>query len=267
MGVVLVSVPGAELSTLILIGLPITLIALLFTSCQVLRHPDINNTQGYPIHLRNLWMPLLLAASIIVGYSLWPNMSVISLVSLTSICFVVIYLAINHRKQGLSSLLLHIEQELPKLGGEITLFLSAAVMATGVEALLKEFDLFLAPQHFSASEASITMMTVVGCAIIGIHPVSSITLAGAILMPNVNDPNLLGITLLISWSIGVGVSPFSGVQLCIQSRYSIPALCLVKANSLYTLVMSFAGFCMIFGYEWIMSLQGKLRNLRLSPVF
>lgn len=251
MGVILISAPGAQLGTLMLFGLPTALIGLLLSSWQISRHPDILDTQGYPMHFKALWMPLMLAILVIIAHWRWPALPVMTLVTLIAILFVIIYLPF---KQGMNSFRLlkhHVHEGLPKLSSEVTLFLAAAVMAAGVAALLESFQIRLAPEHFTAPEACLTLLALVGLALIGMHPVTTAVLAGSILMPSVSDPNLLGITLLLSWSIGVGVSPFSGVQLSLQSRYGLPALTLMKFNRYYSPTMLAVGFAVIWFYASI----------------
>ena len=251
MGVILISAPGAQLGTLMLFGLPTALIGLLLSSWQISRHPDILDTQGYPMHFKALWMPLMLAILVIIAHWRWPALPVMTLVTLIAILFVIIYLPF---KQGMNSFRLlkhHVHEGLPKLSSEVTLFLAAAVMAAGVAALLESLQIRLAPEHFTAPEACLTLLALVGLALTGMHPVTTAVLAGSILMPSVSDPNLLGITLLLSWSIGVGVSPFSGVQLSLQSRYGLPALTLMKFNRYYSPTMLAVGFAVIWFYASI----------------
>ncbi|SEQ26864.1 hypothetical protein SAMN03080615_00980 [Amphritea atlantica] len=251
MGVVLISAPGAQLSTLIIYGLPTALTALLFSAWQIARHPDAVETQGYPMHFAALWMPLLLAILVLIAHLYLPQLSVITLVTLISILFTLIYLLLRQPKDCARLLTTHIQEGLPKMGSEVTLFLAAAVLASGVAALLESLQIRLAPEHFSAPEASLTLIALVGLALIGMHPVTSAVLAGSILMPAVSDPNLLGITLLLSWSIGVGLSPFSGVQLSLQSRYGISAIALMKLNRIYGPVMLATGFAVLWTYSAI----------------
>ena len=249
MGVILISAPGAQLSTLILFGLPTAFIALLLSAWQIAQHPEAEHTAGYPMHFRALWMPLLLAVLVMIAHRLWPSLPVMTLVTLISMLFVLSYLSINQRATSVQQLKTHINEGLPKLGSEVTLFLAAAVMAAGVAAFLTSMQINLAPQHFTAPEACLTLLALVGLALIGMHPVTSSVLAGSILMPSVSDPNLLGITLLLSWSIGVGVSPFSGVQLSLQSRYGISAMTLMKLNRYYSPSMLAVGFAVILLYS------------------
>src|SRR5690554_815625 len=237
MGLTLVSAPGAELKTLVLYGLPVAAVALLFSLWEVARSPGVEQSQGYPMHLKALWMPLLLAVLVIISHEIWPAISVLTLVTLISILFAGSWLLLRQGTQGARRLVNHVHEGLPGLAAEVMLFLAAAVLAAGVASMLGAFDLALAPDNYGALEACITLLVLILLAFAGMHPVTSVVLVGSILAPSVSDPNLLGLTMLMGWSLGVGLSPLSGVQLSLRARYSIPATRLWQLNRLYAPVM------------------------------
>lgn len=252
MGVVLISAPGAQLGTLVLFGLPVACIALLISAWQIGRHPQASTTPGYPLHLGALWMPVLLALLVMLAHHFWPRVSVLTLVTLIALLFTLLWVPLREGVDGMRQLQQHVQTGLPRLASEISLFVAAAVLAAGVAALLTALDIRLAPAHFGSVEACVTVLVLVGASLIGMHPVTSVVLAGSILLPAVDDPNLLGITLLLSWSLGIGLSPFSGVQICLQSRYGISARRLMRLNAYYTPVMLLVAFATIAVYSLTM---------------
>jgi hypothetical protein len=44
----------------------------------------------------------------------------------------------------------------------------------------------------------------------------------------VEDPNLLALVFLMTWAFGTGMSPFSGIQLSLISRYQIDAMAMLR---------------------------------------
>lgn len=233
MGVVMISAPGVQLGTLIQYGVPTALVALAFSARQISRMPQSNETKGYPMHMGALRIPLLLAVLVIIAHYIWPSLSVLTLVTLISLLVTICAVPMIYGRDGVALLGKHVSEGLPKLGGEVVLFLAAAVLAAGVAAATASLDIQLAPEHFGAMEACLTLLLLVALAMIGMHPVTSAVLAGSLLMPSVSDPNLLGITLLFSWSLGIGLSPFSGTQISLQSRYGLSPPALAKMNSVY----------------------------------
>lgn len=245
MGLTLVSAPGADLKTLVLFGLPVAVVALLFSLWEISRSPGVDDARGYPMHLSALWMPMLLAVLVIISHDCWPHISVLTLVTLISILFSCGWLILRQRKQGLRRVVNHVHEGLPALAGEVMLFLAAAVLASGVAATMDSLDLALAPEHYGAVEACLTLLVLILLAFAGMHPVTSVVLVGSVLAPAISDPNLLGLTMLMGWSLGVGLSPLSGVQLSLRARYSIPAAQLMRLNRWYAPFMLLVCWAML----------------------
>ncbi len=237
MGLALISAPGSQLGTLVSFGIPICLVALGLSCWQIIRREDADSVSGYPVTLYSLWMPALLAAIVITAHEHYPHISVLSLVTLTSVCFIALWLLFTKGYHAIVAARNHIEVGIANSSGEVVLFAAAAMLASGVAASLNAMNIQLAPEHFGGLEASVTIAVLVALAMTGMHPVTSVVLAGSVLAPSMADPNLLGLTLLMGWSLGITVSPFSGVQLSIQSRYDISAKELFFANWRYIATM------------------------------
>lgn len=256
MGLTLVSVPGTELGTLVIYGQIVTFIALIFTTWEILRKSDIREMEGYPLAVSSLWLPSLLAIIVLIAHYQLPQISVLTIVTVTSLLFSILWLLFTQGRQGLSATRQHIESGIAESKSEVVLFACAALLAAGLAALIVSLDLDVAPNHFGPFEASMTVLVLIILAMIGMHPVTSIVLAGSILAPTVSDPNLLGLALLMGCSMGIGLSPFSGVQLTIQNRYDISPMALLKMNRLYAVVMFPVCSLMLWFYSFHTHLAG-----------
>ncbi len=253
MGLTLVSAPGAHLTTLVLFGIPASLIALALSGWQIVRRVDADKVYGYPITLQSLWMPCLLATIVMFAHHYCPAISVLSLVSLISLLFIFAWMPVKQGRMGVRKIRIHIESGIAASRGEVVLFSAAALLASGVAALLASLNIQLAPEHFGPLQASMTVVVLVALAMTGMHPVTSVVLAGSVLAPTVSDPDLLGLTLLMGWSLGITLSPFSGIQLSIQSRYDISAKTLLALNWRYIVTMLVVCSATI----WVYSLQAQ----------
>ncbi len=259
MGLTLLSAPGSQLVVLVACSLPVAMAGLLFTAWEIHRKPELDQVQGFPLSWSSLGMPVGLALLVVICHWIWPAVSVLTLVTLLAVSVTVLWrftLGKKRDKQGIpvcqpNALVNHVKTGLPGLCSEVSLFLGAAVLASGVAATLAVLDLSLAPQHYGALEACITLMVLVGVAMLGMHPVTTVALAGSILAPSVSDPNLLGLTMLMCWGIGSGFSPMSGIQLTMQARFGMRAREILWANRFYGPFMFAVCFAVLFAYQWI----------------
>ncbi|MBS1223890.1 MAG: hypothetical protein H6R24_568 [Proteobacteria bacterium] len=88
----------------------------------------------------------------------------------------------------------------------------------------------------------------VGVAAFGVHPIITIAVCGVWLAPLHPDPNLLAITLLMGWGIGIPVNPLSGLHLVIQGRYGIDGYAFPRWNRVYTLKCLGTGIGLLYLY-------------------
>jgi hypothetical protein len=123
------------------------------------------------------------------------------------------------------------------MAGELALFLAAAVLAAGIEASVRAIGWELQLERFGAGEAWLMLLGMVALSIGGVHPVISIATAQGVLAPLAIDPNLLGITFLMAWAVGVSISPFSGMHLGMQGRFGIDPRGFLRWNGAFTIVM------------------------------
>lgn len=223
MGVALTNAPGADLPVLVSFGLPVAALALAFSALELIRRGEAQGFEGYPIHLQALWLPAILAAAVLLIHGLRPSVPILTLVSALSLSVTLVVLGIREGTPGLARLTGFVRHGLPRMSGELVLFLAAGVLASGIAAATQAAGLTMDAGHFGILEAFGLLVAIVALSIIGIHPVISIATAGGLLLPLAPDPNLLALVFLTGWSLGVVLSPLSGLHLAIQGRYGIDA--------------------------------------------
>ncbi|WP_078486515.1 hypothetical protein [Solemya velesiana gill symbiont] len=237
MGVALTNAPGAQFTTLSPVGLPIALIALVVTGLTLSRREQGVHFRGYPMQFSALWIPALLSMGVMGCHLVWRELPILTLISILSITLTIVLLLMRNRSEGMERLGQHIANGLPRMRGELTLFLSAGILAAGITAAMDAMALDLAIDHFGAQEATLLLLFMVGISILGVHPVISIATAGSILMPLVADPNLLALTFLMTWALGITTSPFSGMHLAMQGRFGINAYRFPRWNGGFAIFM------------------------------
>lgn len=219
MGVAITYAPGADYRILMLWGLPLSQLLLAFMLCLVARRKpnDVSGFYGYPFRTNALTGPLILVAAVLIGHSLLPGVSIITLITLLAPSY---SLLVNLRNRPLNILSQFICKDMPGMGPEIVLFVSAGILGAGLSTLVTVSAISLnggLNQTFLVS-AGIALILAASC--VGIHPVIGIAVVSGIL-PKANiDPNLLAMGFLISWGLGVLINPISGIHLFLTGRYA-----------------------------------------------
>ncbi|CAG4884027.1 conserved membrane protein of unknown function [Georgfuchsia toluolica] len=186
---------------------------------------------GYPMHLDALRTPAMLAILVALGHWLFPHWSALSVISLASLGYVTVISVVGHGPQvAWQSIYQHAQQRLPRMSGELVLFLSAGVFASGLRSLMETGAVWLPFSEFGAIEAAIVLLVMILLSVIGIHTVITIAMAAAWLAPLHPAPDLLALVFVQAWAIGLTVGPMSGINLAIQGRYGIPATILARGN-------------------------------------
>ena len=279
MAVALSVAPHAKLSQLWLVSIPLAGLALALTYWQLARQSVAHQSStqhslahqastdalnheypkapvadfvGYPLHVSALLLPSLLAIAVLLLHKLWPVLSILAVITLLVPLFSLTVLVATKRspRAGLGLL---VNGRLPQMGNELALFLAAGVLAYGLESLLLSAEIRLPLQHFGALAASATYITTVLLALLGIHPIVCIALAGSVLAPVNPDHTLLALVFLSSWAVGTSTGPLSGINLAFQGRYGIDSFSIMRWNLSYLALMS---VCVVMAIWLLAALLG-----------
>jgi hypothetical protein len=237
MGIALSNSPGAQLLVLSSVGLPIAALGLSVSAWQLSWRPAARDFVGYPMHFEALWIPGLLASLVLLMHQLSPGTPVLTLISSLSVLLTLGALLVRDAPRALSGFFAHVQEGLPRMSGELLLFLAAGVLAAGIGSVVQSTGWTLDLISFGATEASLLLLLMVGLSVVGVHPVISIATAHGLLAPLAPDPNLIGITFLMAWAQGVSISPLSGMHLGMQGRFGIDPRGFLRWNGSYTLFM------------------------------
>ncbi len=237
MAAALTYAPGARLSVVVLAGLPMAALALWLTTRDInpenpkLGAPFI----GYPMRFSALWIPGLLVLIVLTIHALVPNWSILAIIAFSAPLLTILILIAQRGFEAWPPLKEHIARGLASTVNELALFLAAGVLAAGLISLTGSLGDWLPFERFGAPQASLLLVVMVGAAALGVHPVIAIASFGVWLAPLHPEPNLLAITLLMSWAIGVPANPLSGLHLMMQGRYGIDGYAFLRWNAGYVL--------------------------------
>ncbi len=236
MGVALTYAPQARLSELMLSGACLAVAALVVIFFAVRRLSAEERFEGYPLRLNSLWLPSLLAIAVLITHYLYPQLSILFIITLSAPLICV--LTLLFRGGVVTPLCEHVRGRLANMTNEVVLFLSAGVFSFGLQSLLAGQGSLLPFSEFNAWTAILSYAFIMVLAVSGLHPVIGISIIGPLLMPLQPDQSMLGIIFLSSWALGSAAGPLSGMNISIQGKYGIDGMQIMRWNLPYMLGMS-----------------------------
>lgn len=240
MAVALTAAPGASITRLMGIGIPLTVIALLLTwfTLSSRRFGYARDFVGYPVRFEALWVPAVLALAVLTVHELKPAWSVLAVIAALAPLITIITLLVREGERAAASLRRLVAVRLPEMGGEMSLFLAAGVLSAGMAGMIAALDLGVPFAHYGGVEASIVLVVITLLAWIGFHPVIMVSVVGPWLAPLDPDSDLLAMTFLMTWGIGLTGCPMSNTMLAMQGRYQAPFRELLRHNRAFSLKMT-----------------------------
>ncbi|WP_157237579.1 hypothetical protein [Beggiatoa alba] len=252
MAVVYLYIPHINFLLLMLMGFPLALCGLWLTGRALNGEAESESFTGYPMHFAALWIPSLLALCVVITHFLLPQVPVLTLITLLPLLLVFLVLSLRHGgRSAFQQFYTHITHGLPTMSGELLLFLAAGVMAAGISGVLQVLAIQLPLSQFGFIEASFLLIVILSIAFIGVHPLISITTLSPLFLPIPHDPNLLGMTFLIGWGLGVSGTPFSAMHLMMQGRFHLNTYTMTRWNIGFTLKMIGLSLFVLYSYDWI----------------
>lgn len=219
MGVALTYSPGAAYLPLTLWGLPFSQLLLAGMIWWTIRTRPIEVAafSGYAFKPATLIAPVGLAISVLICHQLFPGLSILTIITLLAPCYP---LLASREKSAATLLKDYVLADLPRMGPEIVLFVSAGILGSGLSALVSGWDFSMAGLFNPLLMIFATLAAILAAASVGVHPVVGITVVSGVLSTAQLPPDLLAMCFLFGWGIGVVINPISGVHILLSGRYA-----------------------------------------------
>ncbi len=172
MGTCLLYAPGARWSDLLVFSLPLCIAGFLITWSEhrFRANGGLTGFEGYPVNFRALWVPSLMMVCVLIAHQALPNISVLVLVSALAVLVPAVVLSIQRSVVSAFNTIQEFStNRLPDTYGELLLFFSTGVMATGLSALMLQNPLALGISEFTPLVAIGLMAVLLLLAVIGIR--------------------------------------------------------------------------------------------------
>ena len=244
--------PGANLLAVMSLGAFLALagIALGYADERRRDAGGLSRFEGYPLRFGNLAFPALLAVALVAWHSLDPAFPVlVSIAWLAPALVLAVLVATRGPLSGVREMTAHGRLELPRMAGELTLFIAAGVLAVGLSSAFAAHGGRWLPAHFDAGTASGLVFGVYALSFVGLHPLVPLTIAASLLEPLRPDPTLLVMSFVMGWGIGCAGNPLSGQVLILQARYAVPGWRFSRWNAPFCLTLAAAGAGLLHAYE------------------
>lgn len=249
---VLEQVPGVELSRVYPFSIAIAVTGLLLSIIEARFRVTtaLQSYAGYPLKRETLAMPFVLIGMILLLSWQQPELPTVFLVSLLSIAVPVGLLMLRTGiVQSANKVSQHVSEKLSESRAEITLFMSAGVLAAGVKACIGAGLISLPFTQTNAGVASLVLMMIVGLAYLGIHQLALVAIFAGLLADITTTPNLMAISYILGTALAMSGSTFSGLNFIMKSRFIATDSEIIRNQLPYNLVMIAVGCGVIFLME------------------
>ena len=241
---VLEQVPGVDLTqvypfaiTLAVIGLSLSII-----EARVRAATALQGFSGYPLKTETLALPVVLITLILLLSWQMPQLPMVFLVSLLSIIVPIALMAVMSNVRSASrKISLHVSEKLSESRAEISLFMSAGVLAAGVKACIAVGLISLPFTQTDAGVASLVLVMIVGLAYLGIHQLALVAIFAGLLADITVTPNLMAIAYVLGTSLAMSGSTFSGLNFIMKSRFNATDGEIIRNQLPYNLTMLVVG--------------------------
>lgn len=251
---VLEQVPQARLQTLYPFTISLAVLGLLviFLETQFRTPTQLQRYTGYPLRFATLKLPLSLIAMILLGSQLWPSLATVYLVSLLAVVVPILLIALQSGSRAATTRVAeHIRSKLPESRPEISLFLSAGLLAAGVKACISAGLITLPFSETNALIATMVMFLIVLLAHLGIHQLALVAIFAGLLADVTTTPTLMAIAYILATALSMSGSTFSGISFIMKARFNCEDQEILSNNLPYTLMMLTLGTLILFLAEWL----------------
>jgi hypothetical protein len=234
-GVALTYAPGSQWQNAVIPGL-MMVIPMMMINYHDTRKAGFQAFEGYPLRRDSLLMPMVLAIGVLIAHTIYPQISILTIISLLAPIGALIFMQGRPRREQLLS---YINLKQANVSSQFALFLAAGVFSTGISTLISCYPelMQLHVTSFSPLLFISTSAAMIGLALVGIHPVVTVAIASPFLIPLGANPNQLAFLFLAVWGIATASSPLSGVGLAMISRYQATPKQIFKLQWNYMILM------------------------------
>lgn len=254
LALVLEQVSGTHLAAIYPFSIALAIFGLMATLVEArLRSPEkLARYTGYPLKRSTLMLPASLICLIILLSQLLPALPTVFLVSLLAVVVPVALYGwqhgITHTRRTVTG---HITEKLAESRAEISLFLSAGVLAAGVKSCITAGLVTLPFTETNAAVASLVLIMIVTLSYLGIHQLALVAIFAGLLADITTTPNQMAIAYILGTGLAMSGSTFSGLNFIMKARFNCTDREILSNQIPFNLLMIVAGCAAIYTMEYL----------------
>lgn len=222
------------------------------------RTPEELQEHGYSLQPRMLFLPLALIVIVLGGHFLIPDTPVPRLVTLASLAVPLVFglarLGVRTTANRFARVVTH---GLTSSANESSLFIAAGIFTVGGSMLFAHLPFNLSSVTPTVLSAWLLSVAIVLLAMVGVHPIVSISIASAMMLLVPGGETLYAAAIAWGWCIAAPIGPLAGTVIYISQRYRLRDRSLIAANFPFAIIAIVLAFPAI----WIVQLGAAALGL------
>lgn len=242
------------------VGIVFAIVLLLFISFwnASRRSPEELEEHGYSLQPRMLFLPIALIVIVLGGHFLLPDTPVPRLVTLASLAvplvFGLVRLGVRTTAGRFARVVTH---GLTSSANESSLFIAAGIFTVGGSMLFAHLPFNLSSITPTVLSAWLLAVAIVLLAMVGVHPIVSISIASAMMLLVPGGETLYAAAIAWGWCIAAPIGPLAGTIIYISQRYQLRDRSLIAANVPFAIIAIVLAFPAI----WLVQVVGSALGL------
>jgi len=225
--------PAISILPVSITGFTFSIVFLLLASLWNVRQrsPEELREQGYSLDPRALLLPVALIAAVITGSILLADAPIPRLVLLAALVVPFIFGVVRSGPRETVRRFTKVATSgLTASANEASLFIAAGIFSVGGAMLTVYLPFQLSNITPSVFTAWLLVVVMVLLAVVGVHPIVSVSLAAATAFLVPSGAFLYAAAIFWGWCISATVGPLAGIIIYASQRYSISDRLIIKAN-------------------------------------
>jgi len=225
-------VPDADTRPALIIGAVVALVAVTLGTLDVGRLLGSSRAEyrGYPLTPSLLVVPSAMVALVMIGHVLLPDTPIPRLVTAAAVLVCIVGLA---RRRRWIDLARHATGGIGSVRAEAALFVAAGILTAGLSAVVAAAGPLLPLGGYDITVAWLCLVATIGLATLGLHPIVTLALSAAIVLPLDPQPSLFVLATLLGWGASATVGPTSGLLMHLTSQFGVGLRELMLRNALF----------------------------------